>query len=128
VVRTRNIFRKAAEQQPDFRAEALDQPVDAAAITELLKGPAGDDVWGLVLLAGSLDYTVSAAVAVQEPAFVAKYAFELSQAFNLFYHHHHILSEEDQGKKMFLLRLSKLVERQLVTALGLLGIIAPQKM
>ena len=128
MVRARNIFRKAAEQQPDFRWEALDQPGDAAAVTELLKGPAGDDVWALVLLAGSLDYSVVAAVGAQEPAFVAKYAFELSQAFNLFYHHHHILSEEDPGRKMFLLRLSRMVERQLVTALDLLGIAAPEKM
>ena len=88
----------------------------------------GTNLTGLVLLAGSLDYSVAAAVAVQEPAFVAKYAFELSQAFNLFYHRHRILSEEDPAKKMFLLRLSRLVERQLVTALDLLGIIAPEKM
>jgi arginyl-tRNA synthetase len=128
VVRARNIFRKAAEQDPAFRAEALDQPGDPNAIAELLKGPAGDDVWNLVLLAGSLDYSVAAAVAVQEPAFIAKYAFELSQAFNIFYHHHHILSEEDASRKAFLLRLSKLVERQLVTALDLLGIVAPEKM
>ncbi len=31
-------------------------------------------------------------------------------------------------KKMFLLRLSRLVERQLVAALDLLGIEAPEKM
>jgi arginyl-tRNA synthetase len=129
VVRARNIFRKAtAEQQPDFRGETLDQPGEAGVVAELLKGPAGDDFWRLVLLAGSLDHSVAAAVALQEPAFVAKYAFELSQAFNFFYHRHHILSEEDAAKKMFLLRLSRLVERQLVTALGLLGIVAPEKM
>ena len=57
-----------------------------------------------------------------------KYAFELAQAFNLFYHRHHILSEPDAAKKTFLLRLSRLVERQLVTALDLLGIEAPEKM
>ena len=65
---------------------------------------------------------------VQEPAFVAKYAFQLAQAFNLFYHKHHILSEADPQKKAFLLLLSELVERQLVAALSLLGIEAPEKM
>jgi arginyl-tRNA synthetase len=128
VVRARNIFRKAAEQNPGFRTETLDQPGDSGALTELLKGPAGDDLWGVVLLAGSLDHSVAAALGAQEPAFVAKYAFELSQAFNLFYHRHRILSEEDPAKKAFLLRLSRLVERQLVTALDLLGIVAPEKM
>jgi arginyl-tRNA synthetase len=128
VVRTRGIFRKLAEQQPDFRMETLDQPGDAAATSELLKGPAGEDLWGLVLLAGALDSTMAASVAAQEPAFIAKYVFELAQAFNLFYHHHRILSEEDPARKIFLLRLSRLVERQLVTALDLLGIEAPEKM
>jgi len=128
VVRARNIFRKAAEQDPAFRTETLDQPGDASALAELLKGPASDDIWELLLLAGSLDHSVAAALGAQEPAFVAKYAFELSQAFNLFYHRHHILSEEDPARKVFLLRLSRLVERQLVTALDLLGIVAPEKM
>ncbi|MFI5095602.1 MAG: DALR anticodon-binding domain-containing protein [Candidatus Acidiferrales bacterium] len=63
----------------------------------------------------------------QEPAFVAKYAFQLAQAFNLFYHHH-ILTESDAAKKKFLLQLSRLVEVQLVAALQLQGIESPEKM
>ena len=68
---------------------------------------------------------MATALSAQEPAFVAKYAFELAQGFNLFYHRHHILSEANTEKRDFLLRLSRLVERQLVTALDLLGIEAP---
>src|SRR6185437_6945110 len=128
VVRARNIFRKASLQQGDqdrdFRIEQLDDPGDAARNAELLKPGEGDDLWQLVLLAGSLDTMVVTAVSAQEPAFVAKYAFELAQAFSLFYHHHHILSEADPARKAFLLRLSRLVERQLVSALALLGIAA----
>ena len=82
----------------------------------------------MTLLAGSLDTQIEAAVGAQEPAFVAKYAFQLAQAFNLFYHHHHILTEGDPAKKKFLLQLSRLVEDQLVSALGLLGIESPEKM
>jgi arginyl-tRNA synthetase len=67
-------------------------------------------------------------VGAQEPAFIAKYAFELAQAFNLFYHRHHILSEADPARKTFLLQLSRLAERQLVAALDVLGITAPEKM
>jgi arginyl-tRNA synthetase len=81
-----------------------------------------------VLLAGSLGTQIEAAVASQEPAFIAKYAFQLAQAFNLFYHHHRVLTEEDTAKKMFLLQLSRLVEVRLVSALELLGIEAPEKM
>ena len=67
-----------------------------------LRRPAGDDLWELALLAGSLDARVEAAVGAQEPAFLARYAFELAQAFNVFYHKHHILSEEDAEKRAFL--------------------------
>ena len=89
---------------------------------------ANDDLWDLLLLAGSLDARVDAGVAAQEPAFVARYAFELAQAFNIFYHKHHILSEEDAEKRAFLLCLSQLVKDQLVKALDLLGIQAPERM
>jgi len=131
-VRARNIFRKVAEQQPDFSLAQLDaapsETLGEASLKDLLKSGEGDDLWELALLAGSLDAQVGTALSAQEPAFVAKYAFELAQAFNLFYHRHHILSETDAAKKTFLLRLSRLVERQLVTALDLLGIEAPEKM
>jgi len=71
---------------------------------------------------------VEAAISSQEPAFVAKYAFQLAQGFNLFYHKFPILTEADEQKRGFLLRLTEVVERQLVAALGLLGIEAPEKM
>jgi len=48
--------------------------------------------------------------------------------FNLFYHKHRILSEENPEKRAFLLRLTELVEAQLLRALSLLGIEAPEKM
>jgi hypothetical protein len=82
----------------------------------------------LVLDSGMLDQAVDAGIRAQEPAFVAKYAFELAQGFNVFYHKHHILSETDEQKRAFLLGLTELVERQMVRALGLLGIEAPEKM
>jgi len=75
-----------------------------------------------------LDYASDAAIGAQEPAFVAKYAFQLAQAFNNFYHRHHILSEQDVEKRVFLLGLTEIVERQLVKALSLLGIEAPERM
>src|SRR3984885_5242277 len=132
VVRVNGILRKAAEEHPEFEA------VDAANLAKIgsgeidvakfLAAPAGDDLWDLAVLAGSLDARVEAAIAGQEPAFLARYAFELAQAFNVFYHKHHILSEEDAEKRAFLLSLTSLVREQLITTLGLLGITAPEKM
>jgi arginyl-tRNA synthetase len=122
VVRIRGIRRKGAE------AGATNLEVTKESAGRLLAGMDGNSLWELLVAAGSLDYAVDAAIATQEPAFVAKYAFQLAQAFNNFYHKHHILSEADEQKRAFLLRLTELVEAQLVKALGLLGIEAPEKM
>jgi len=122
VVRIRGIRRKGAE------AGATNVEVTKESVSQLLAGAEGNSLWELLVAAGSLDYAVEAAIATQEPAFMAKYAFQLAQAFNNFYHKHHILSEADEQKRAFLLRLTELVEAQLVRALGLLGIEAPEKM
>jgi arginyl-tRNA synthetase len=127
VVRARNIFRKLLEQEPDFDVASLNQ-VDRAAAAKLLSGPGGNAFWEMILLAGSLETQIEAAVGAQEPAFIAKYAFQLAQAFNLFYHHHRVLTEEDAAKKAFLLQLTRLVELQLARAMELLGIESPEKM
>jgi len=122
VVRIRGIRRKGAE------AGATNVEVTGENVGRFLAGAEGNGLWQLLAAAGSLDYTVDAAIATQEPAFVAKYAFQLAQEFNNFYHKHHILTEADEQKRAFLLRLTELVEAQLVRALGLLGIEAPEKM
>ena len=122
VVRIRGIRRKGAE------VGATNVEVTAENVGEFLAGVEGNGLWQLLAAAGSLDYAVDAAIATQEPAFVAKYAFQLAQEFNNFYHKHHILTEADEQKRAFLLRLTELVEAQLVRALSLMGIEAPEKM
>jgi arginyl-tRNA synthetase len=132
VVRVNGILRKGADAHPEF--EAIDAANRAKIesgeidLAKFLGAPAGDDLWDLALLAGSLDARVGAAVEAQEPAFLTRYAFELAQAFNVFYHKHHILSEEDAEKRAFLMRLTQLVREQLVTTLALLGITPPEMM
>src|SRR5712692_1067612 len=122
VVRIRGIRRKGAE------AHAARATVTAETARKLLGNAEGIALWDVLRTAGSLDWAVDAVIGAQEPAFVAKYAFQLAQAFNNFYHKHHILSEADEQKRAFLLGLTEIVERELVKALGLLGIEAPEKM
>jgi arginyl-tRNA synthetase len=123
VVRIRGIRRKGQEV-----AGSASGAVTSDTIAAMLNGAGGNDLWELLLHAGALDTAVETAISIGEPAFVAKYAFQLAQGFNLFYHKHHILSEADEQKRGFLLGLTELVERQMVTALSLLGIEAPEKM
>jgi arginyl-tRNA synthetase len=122
VVRIRGIRRKGLE------AGATNVEVSRDTVTALLAAPDGNGLWELLLSAGSLDLAVDAAIGAQEPAFVAKYAFQLAQEFNNFYHKHHILTEANEQKRAFLLRLTELVEARLVETLSLLGIEAPEKM
>jgi arginyl-tRNA synthetase len=122
VVRIRGIRRKGIE------AGATNVAVTRETAAAQLGGPDGNGLWELLLSVGSLDLAMDAAIGAQEPAFVAKYAFQLAQAFNNFYHKHHILTEADEQKRAFLLRLTELVEARLVETLGLLGIEAPEKM
>ncbi len=122
VVRIRGIRRMCVE------AGATSVTVTQETAASLFAGPEGNGLWELLLSGGSLDLAMDAAIGAQEPAFVAKYAFQLAQAFNNFYHKHHILTEADQQKRAFLLRLTELVETRLVETLELLGIEAPEKM
>ena len=122
VVRIRGIRRKGIEAVADTAI------LSANAAAKFLTGADGAGLWELLLQASLLDYSSDAAIGAQEPAFVAKFAFQLAQSFNNFYHKHHILSEADVEKRAFLLGLTEVVERQLVKALSLLGIEAPERM
>jgi arginyl-tRNA synthetase len=122
VVRIRGIRRKGLE------AGAAKIALTLETASTFLVGADGNSLWELLLHAGSMDFSIDAAIKGHETAFVAKYAFQLAQAFNNFYHKHHILTETDGQKRAFLLALTELVERQMVTALSLLGIDAPEKM
>ena len=138
IVRMRGIWRKGADRDPDMDSDEVVRGAaeilklgtrrGLEAVGKILAEKSNEDIWSLLLQTGSLNYAVDAAIGAQEPAFVSKYAFQLAQAFNNFYHKHHILSEADEEKRAFLLGLTELVERQLVMALGLLGIEAPEKM
>jgi arginyl-tRNA synthetase len=122
-VRARNILRKLAERGeslPDFTSE-LDEPALKRQLTS-------EDLWQLLLLASKADSAVERAIASGEPAHLAKYAFQLAQAFNNFYHGYPVLTEEDREKRTFLLWMTGFVRAQLEHTLDVLGITVPQYM
>jgi arginyl-tRNA synthetase len=121
-VRARNILMKFQEKEelPDFR-----QALTREAMGRQLSS---EDFWQVSLAASKADAAIERAVASGEPAHVAKYAFQLAQAFNNFYHQYHILHEENQEKKLFLLWMTEFFHRQLTRTLDILGIRAPNYM
>ena len=122
-VRARNILRrleKRGEALPDFAAE-----LDAAAMARQLQA---EDFWQVLLAASKADSALERAVAAGEPAHVAKYAFQLAQAFNNFYHAYPVLQEPDREKKTFLLWMTDFFHRQLERTAAILGIRIPPYM
>jgi arginyl-tRNA synthetase len=94
----------------------------------MLSGETGNDVWSLFMLAARLEEANSQAAASAEPAFLAKYTFNLAKAFNLFYHRHRIIAEEDAVKRVTLVMVADYTRRQLTAALATLGISVPERM
>ncbi|MDR5726149.1 MAG: arginine--tRNA ligase [Terriglobia bacterium] len=123
VVRAANIFRKAGIA-PD---EALRQfeTIDASAY---FSGDDGDSLWELWLLAAKSVLVLERSIQTTEPAYLAKYAFQLAQQFSNFYHRHHILTEADPTRKTLLLATAAVAQRELLRALSWMGIEAPDVM
>jgi arginyl-tRNA synthetase len=122
-VRSRNIFRKLEERGekiPDFRAL-----LTAEAMARQL---ATDELWQILVAAAKVDTVIDRAVAAGEPSHVAKYAFQLAQTFNLFYHQYPVLAEPDPERKAFLLWLNGYLADQLERTLAVLGIAVPAYM
>jgi arginyl-tRNA synthetase len=122
-VRARNILRKLeerGERLPDFAAE-----LSREAMARQLQS---EDFWQVLLAASKADSAVESAVTAGEPAHVAKYAFQLAQAFNNFYHQYPVIHEENREKKVFLLWMTDFFRRQLERTAGILGIPIPEYM
>jgi arginyl-tRNA synthetase len=122
-VRARNILRKLEEKGeriPDFAAELTHEAIGWQL--------ASDDFWQVLLTASKADAAVERAVSAGEPAHVARYAFQLAQLFNNFYHLYPIIHEENREKKIFLLWMTDFFRRQLERTLDILGIAVPEYM
>lgn len=125
VVRANSIFRKLEEA--GIARLHLDQ-IDQTGITHILGGENGDELWALAYLSSRLNEFVRQACENHEPAIVAKYAFQLAQRFNNFYHSYHILSEADPVRREVYATITDVVRQQLVEALELMGIETPEVM
>lgn len=121
VVRASNIFRKGG-LEPE---QALSEKID---FEKFLGGEQGKEIWELWLAAGKLSNIVEQCIATTEPAYAAKFAFQLAQLFNNFYHKHHILTEADPERKKFLFATAAIVRRELIRTLDLMGISVPPVM
>jgi arginyl-tRNA synthetase len=122
-VRARKILAKLeelGEALPDFGKE-----LGATAMARQLES---EDFWQMLLAASKADSALENAVSAGEPAHVAKYAFQLAQAFSNFYQKYPIVHEQNREKKVFLLWMTEFFARQLERTAGVLGIQVPPYM
>lgn len=115
-VRAANIVRKAGTP-----AAAAFEPAWTTYLEEAAH-------WNLLWLAARLEAVIDQTLEAREPAILAKYAFQMAQTFNAWYHHHPVLQESDEAKRAFLLTMVEAVARQLTAALDLMGISVPVAM
>jgi arginyl-tRNA synthetase len=122
-VRARNILRKLEErggQLPDFKAVLNEEAMKRQLTSE--------DFWQLLLAGSRAGVAIERAVTSGEPSHVARYAFQLAQSFNTFYHDYPVLAEQDEEKRAFLLWMTSYFRSQLDKTLQVLGIQAPAYM
>src|SRR5262249_55948713 len=116
-VRARKILAKLADlgqTLPDFGAE-----LNAEAMSRQLQS---EDFWQILLLTAKADSALENALNAGEPAHLARYAFQLAQAFSNFYQKYSVIHEQDREKKVFLLWMTDFFRRQLERTAALLGI------
>ena len=126
-VRANSIFRKL-EEKGESVGNAHSLLNDAAKVSDVFASDAGNEIWAMAVLASRLEETVEQAASQNEPAILAKYAFNLAKTFNLFYHHHKIISEPDDVKRAVLIAVADMTRRSLTAALETMGIDVPERM
>lgn len=132
-VRINSIFRKLGDEKRNEANKILRSVLDGdtsikSEIQKHFEGESGNDIWSLITLAARYDEALTLAADYQEPANLARYAFNLAKAFNLFYHRFKIISEEDATRRALLVTIAEITGRQLTAALNTLGIEVPERM
>ncbi len=125
-VRARKILQKLQERSGVAAADiagSLGRLPDAP-----LAGPAGDELWGLVLEASRLDEVADQAVRTLELSVLAKYAFGLAQRFNGFYHSSPVVAESDEATRLWRAAGVAWFEAQMTRALAIMGCEVPDRM
>lgn len=115
IVRIKSILNRYAETGGDLAAGKI---LSAANSSEK----------NLMLQLTGFGSTVESAFEEKAPHKICAYIYEVSNAFNSFYHETKILSEEDETQKQSFIRLLLLTKKVLETSIDLLGFSAPDKM
>lgn len=134
-VRANSIFRKLRtdelEEAQRIISEATQEGNETGErIRQVFEGDIGGEIWSLVMLAARLPEALTQSAISAEPSHLAKYTFQLAQAFNFFYNRdeNRILEEKDAIRRAVLVFVADFVRKQLTSSLDALGIKVPERM
>lgn len=116
IVRIKSLLNKVAEQEISVDDTVSILPSDNKTETDVM------------LALSKWSETVETAYAEQAPHKICQFVYELSDAFNKFYHETKIVTNEDTAARESYIKLCRLVGRVLETAMDLLGLEAPDRM
>lgn len=115
IVRIKSILNRYVEEGGNLEAGRI-----LSAVNESEKN--------LMLQLTGFAATIESAFEEKAPHKICAYIYEVSNAFNSFYHETKILSEENQEQKESFIQLLVLTRRVLETCIDLLGFSAPDRM
>ena len=116
IVRIKSLMNKVEAQNITLDEDAVILPPENKSQTDVM------------LSLAKWSETVEQAFAEQAPHKICQFVYELSDAFNKFYHDNKIVTNEDEKVRASYILLSRLVGRALETGIDLLGLEAPEKM
>ena len=128
LVRLNSIFRKLKEKE-DFEANNLSacKPDQILPLDSLSKQEQ-EDFWELIFYASQFEEEIQHSVRSLEFSHLAKFAFNLCQKFNAYYHKYSILAEKDKNTKSLRIWTIQYVREILERVLSLMGIPQPARM
>lgn len=128
--RIKSVLAKAAEAERVENENQLDHDSsgsNAAANSENKSVMVGDTSWALLKLLADYPQYLEKAIHRNEPSVIAKYAIDVAQAFNRFYHAERI-ADASADVKPFRVTLTERTAERLAYSLYLLGVQAPERM
>jgi len=128
LVRINSIFRKLEETGIDRRADFPRWRDESIPDPIRLDEPEKSDFWDLVSYASRLDEELLHSLHTLEFLHLAKFAFNVCQKFNNYYHKYSILAENDPDRRRLRILTILHIHRILSTALELMGIPRPERM
>ncbi|MEY8745093.1 arginine--tRNA ligase [Bacillales bacterium AN1005] len=117
--------REVGETEKDFEEKLT--AIDHESNSTKQKVTTSEPTWALLKLLANYPEFLSKAVQRNEPSVIAKYAIDVAQAFNRFYHAERI-ADAPLEERAFRLALTERTAERLAHSLNLLGVKAPERM